>query len=112
MNPKWSFARINDKGLVTEVAEKKPISDLATVGIYLFTRGRDFITSATDMIALNDRVNGEFYTCPVYNYMIRNGSKIGVYEVPMDSMSGLGTPNDLTNYLRIAEYKPSKDSPD
>ena len=67
MNPKWSFARINEEGLVIEVAEKNPISDLATIGIYLFARGKDFVISALDMIVANDRVNGEFYM-PVYNY--------------------------------------------
>jgi len=98
-DPKWSFARLNDEGLVTEVAEKKPISDLATVGIYLFRRGSDFVDAAVDMIARNDRVNNEFYTCPVYNYMIRNGARIGVYEVPANAMSGLGTPPDLEAFL-------------
>jgi dTDP-glucose pyrophosphorylase len=98
-DPKWSFARLDAHGFVTEVAEKKPISDLATVGIYLFRRGREFVDAAIDMIARNDRVNNEFYTCPVYNYMIRTGSRIGVYEVPSDAMAGLGTPADLETYL-------------
>ena len=74
------LAKVDEQGIVIEVAEKKPISDLATVGIYLFTRGRDFVSAAVDMLAANDRVNGEFYTCPVYNYMITNGARIGVYE--------------------------------
>lgn len=99
-DPKWSFARVDANGLVTEVAEKKPISDLATVGIYLFRRGSDFVSAAVDMIARNDRVNNEFYTCPVYNYMIRNGARIGVYEVSPEAMSGLGTPADLESYLQ------------
>ena len=111
-DPKWSFARLDDEGLVQEVAEKKAISDLATVGIYLFARGRDFISAAADMIANNDRVNGEFYTCPIYNYMIANGARIGVYEVPMDAMSGLGTPDDLTNFLRRRGMPASMDKPD
>lgn len=98
-DPKWSFAKLNEDNHVTEVAEKKPISDLATVGIYLFRRGSDFVKAAADMIALNDRVNNEFYTCPVYNYMIKEGLKIGVYEVPMNAMHGLGTPEDLNAYL-------------
>nr|WP_314432895.1 glycosyltransferase family 2 protein [uncultured Brevundimonas sp.] len=98
-NPKWSFARVGDDGLVLEVAEKKPISDLATVGVYLFNKGSEFVSAAIDMIARNDRVNGEFYTCPVYNYMIRNGARIGVYEVDVSDMYGLGTPPDLASYL-------------
>lgn len=96
---KWSFAKLDEHGYVTEVAEKKPISELATVGIYLFRRGSDFVKSAVDMIAANDRVGGEFYTCPVYNYLIRKGLKIGVYEVPMNAMHGLGTPADLDSFL-------------
>lgn len=98
-NPKWSFARLNADGLVQEVAEKKPISDLATVGIYLFRRGSDFVAGAVDMIARNDRVNNEFYTCPIYNYLIARGMKIGVYEVPESAMHGLGTPEDLDAYI-------------
>jgi len=98
-DPKWSFAKLDANGLVTEVAEKRPISDLATVGVYLFRRGDEFVASAIDMIVRNDRVNNEFYTCPVYNYMIAKGARIGVYEVPQSAMHGLGTPEDLAAYL-------------
>jgi NDP-sugar pyrophosphorylase family protein len=98
-DPKWSFARLGADGLVEEVAEKKAISPYATVGVYLFRRGRDFIAAAIDMIARNERVNNEFYTCPVYNHAIRNGLKIGVYEIPASAMSGIGTPEDLDAYL-------------
>src|SRR3546814_764108 len=94
-NPKWSYARPDDRGIVVEVAEKRPISDLATVGIYLFRNARLFIDSAIDMISRNDRVNNEFYTCPVYNYAIRAGARIGIYEIPRTAMHGLGTPEDL-----------------
>lgn len=111
-NPKWSFAKVSSMGLVEEVAEKKPISDLATVGIYFFRKGSDFVRAAVDMIAQNDRVNGEFYTCPVYNYLIRNGGHVGVYEVPADAMKGLGTPEDLTKYLAETGAPPSPDRPE
>ncbi|WP_050928339.1 glycosyltransferase family 2 protein [Aestuariivita boseongensis] len=111
MDKKWSFAKVNDEGLVTEVAEKKPISDLATAGIYLFRRGHDFVGAAADMIAANERVNGEFYTCPIYNYMISRGARIGAYEVPMTAMHGLGTPDDLSLYLSHIGAPASADSP-
>ncbi len=111
MDPKWSFARVGADGLVQEVAEKKPISDLATVGIYLFTRGRDFVAAAADMMAANERVNGEFYTCPVYNYMIAQGARIGIYEVPGHAMQGLGTPEDLEVFLTRQGAGPSPDAP-
>jgi dTDP-glucose pyrophosphorylase len=111
MDVKWSFAKLDGSELVTEVAEKNPISDLATVGIYLFMRGRDFVSAAADMFAANERVSGEFYTCPVYNYMIANGARIGVYEVSMDAMSGLGTPGDLSEFLTDRGAPASQDSP-
>lgn len=111
LDPKWSFAKVNASGLVDEVAEKRAISDLATVGIYLFRHGNAFARAAIDMIVRNDRVNGEFYTCPVYNYMIKEGAKIGVFEVPRNAMKGLGTPGDLQTYLDEIGAPASVDSP-
>ena len=99
LSPKWSFAKTNKEGMVTAVKEKEPISDHATVGIYLFSRGDWFVNSAIDMIVNNDRVNNEFYTCPVYNYAIAAGAKIGMYTMQFEQMHGLGTPEDLGNYL-------------
>lgn len=99
LNPKWSFAKTNAQGLVTEVKEKEAISEHATVGIYLFSKGEDFVNGAIDMIIENDRVNNEFYTCPVYNYLIKNQKKIGIYDIDSEAMHGIGTPEDLKNYL-------------
>ena len=99
LNPKWSFAKTNEEGLVTEVQEKKAISEFATVGIYLFSKGKSFVDGAVDMIINNDRVNNEFYTCPVYNYAIEKGAKIGIYNINPSEMHGLGTPEDLTVFL-------------
>jgi NDP-sugar pyrophosphorylase family protein len=112
MNPKWSFVRIGENSLVSEVVEKQPISDLATVGIYLFNKGRDYVAAAIDMILANDRVNNEFYTCPVYNYMIKKGARIGVFEIPMKAMQGLGTPDDLMAFLSAQGAPSSCDMPD
>lgn len=100
LNPKWSFAKIDDKGYVTEVQEKKVISDFATVGIYFFSKGSLFVDGAVDMIIANDRVNNEFYTCPVYNYILKEEKKIIIYNINFEQMHGLGTPEDLINYLK------------
>jgi NDP-sugar pyrophosphorylase family protein len=98
-NPKWSFAKVNNNGFVIEVKEKIPISTSATVGIYLFSRGADFVNAAIQMIIENDRVNNEFYTCPVYNYMIREDKRINIFPIPLTSMNGIGTPEDLEKYI-------------
>lgn len=97
---KWSFARLNEQGWVSQVAEKKRISNLATVGIYYFQRGSAFISGAHQMMEKNLRVNGEFYVCPVYNELIRAGARIAVWMIDKTTMHGVGTPEDLALYLR------------
>jgi dTDP-glucose pyrophosphorylase len=95
-HPRWSFARVED-GYVVEVAEKRPISDLATVGIYYWRKGSEYVRYVEQMIAQNRRVNGEFYVCPVYNEAIADRARIKPYRV--ERMWGLGTPEDLREYL-------------
>ena len=99
-DPKWSFVRLGNNNLVAEVREKAPISDLATVGLYLYARGKDFIDATIEMILRQDRVNNEYYTCPTYNYLIASCKDIGVFEIPFSSMHGIGTPEDLEKYLK------------
>jgi len=97
VHPKWSFAKVDDTGFVTEVAEKKPISNNATVGIYYWARGSDYVKYAERMIAKNRRVNNEFYVCPVFNEAIEDGKKIKIF--PIENMWGIGTPEDLEIFL-------------
>jgi len=96
-HPKWSFVKINDKNEVLEVAEKRPISNIATVGIYYFKKGKYFVEAAEQMIRKNIRTNNEFYIAPTYNEMIEAKKKILHY--PIAEMRGLGTPEDLTRFL-------------
>jgi len=98
-DPKWSFAKIDDNNLVTKVKEKVVISKFATVGIYLYSKGSEFVNATIDMIIENERVNGEFYTCPTYNYAIEENAKIGIYNIDFKQMHGIGTPDDLNIYL-------------
>ena len=102
-HPKWSFAKVNDEGEVTLIAEKKPISNIATVGIYYFKKGKYFVESAEQMIKKNIRTNGEFYIAPVYNEMIESNKKILHY--PIAEMRGLGTPEDLLRFLENINQK-------
>lgn len=96
-HPKWSFAKIGSEGYVTEVAEKNPISNIATAGIYFWKHGEDYVKFAEQMILKNVRVNNEFYVCPVFNQAIEAGKKIKTYNV--DGMYGIGTPEDLNYFL-------------
>jgi HAD superfamily hydrolase (TIGR01509 family) len=100
-HPKWSYARIDDNGLITEVQEKNPISKDATVGYYYWKHGSDFVKYAEQMIERDIRVNNEFYVCPVFNQAIEDGKSIRAFR--SEGMWGLGTPEDLEYF--VANYK-------
>jgi len=111
-DPKWSYVRLDDDQNIVEVVEKKVVSSEATVGIYNYARGADFVSSADAMINANDVVNGEFYVAPVYNYMIKKGARIGYYNIGSErnGMYGLGVPCDLDYFnslpdLPVTNYK-------
>lgn len=113
-NPKWSFAKPTTDDYITrvslsnrthdlsackvfivdEVAEKNPISDYATCGLYTFATGRIFVEAAEKMIAANDRTNNEFYVCPVYNHIKTPTTFASV----CTEMFGYGTPEDWEYY--------------
>lgn len=96
-HPKWSYAKLGSDGFVSEVAEKKVISDHATVGVYYWKKGSDYVKYAKQMIENNIRVNNEFYVCPVFNEAIKDGKKVRIKNV--EKMWGIGTPEDLNYFL-------------
>jgi NDP-sugar pyrophosphorylase family protein len=99
---KWSYIKYDQNKLVTEVREKEVISNEATVGIYAFKKGKDFVKGAREMIRNNEKVKGEYYVAPVYNKLIANGSKIFFTNIGFDTeqMNGLGTPEDLALFIK------------
>jgi len=97
LHPKWSFARIGADGFVEQVAEKNPISDIASVGVYYFAKGCEYVMMAERMIGYNKRSLGEFYVCPVLQEYINVGMKVKNYHI--DDFWGLGTPADLQHFL-------------
>ena len=96
-HPKWSYVKLDDNGFAAQIAEKNVISNNATVGIYFWRKGSDYVKYAEQMIEANDRTNNEFYVCPVYNYAIKDGKKIRIKEIKR--MWGIGTPEDLKHFL-------------
>lgn len=105
-HPKWSYVKVDENGLMTELKEKQVISANATVGLYYYKRGSDFVNAAVAMIAHNDRVNNEFYVAPVYNYAVKDGKQVGIYPIGDGQMHGLGTPEDLHEYRRFLGGSP------
>lgn len=100
-DPKWSFIKYDENNFVTLLREKEVISNEATVGIYNYKHGADFVRYAKQMIDKDIRVNNEYYVAPVYNEMIEDGKKIVYYNVGSEDngMYGLGIPEDLNKFL-------------
>ncbi|KER07004.1 Bifunctional protein GlmU [Marine Group I thaumarchaeote SCGC AAA799-E16] len=107
-HPRWSFVKVDNNGLITKVAEKKPISNIATAGIYYFKHGKDFVWAAEQMIQKNIRFNNEFYYAPSFNEMIEKGMK--VYSYPAAEMKSLGTPEDVSKFLNSSNKTISTES--
>ena len=88
---------MNKLNKVIKVAEKKPISNNATVGVYYWKKGTEYVKFAEKMIEKDIRTNNEFYICPTYNEAILDKKNIVISEVT--KMLGLGTPEDLSYFL-------------
>lgn len=106
-DPKWSYVRYDERGRIVEVVEKQVVSHDATVGIYGFRRGAEFVAAAEAMIAQDLRVNGEFYVAPAYNQMIARNARLTTWGVGSEAngMYGLGTPADLEQFLRSEVFR-------
>ncbi len=98
VHPRWSYVKVDAEGLVVEAAEKRPISNLATAGVYWFARGGDFLRGATETIRKNAQVGGLFYVCPVYNELVLARRRVGVHAVPRDAYHSLSDPQGVQAY--------------
>ena len=98
-----SYVELDSSGLALRTAEKEVISQNAAVGVYYYKTGKSFVKYAEEMISKNIRTKGEFYICPMYNLMIRDGSKVGIKQV--EKMHVLGTPAELEFFVEHASAR-------
>jgi dTDP-glucose pyrophosphorylase len=98
-HPKFSFVKTDDNGFITEAAEKKPISNIANVGVYYWKRGKDFVKYTEEMISKNIRTNGEFFNSPAVNEAIKDNKRANVQMVAHDKFWCTGDPESLQYYL-------------
>ena len=99
---KWSYVKQDESGRVVDIKEKIAISNDATVGIYNFSRGADFVAAADKMISLKEKQNGEYYVAPTYNYLPRS-AKVRCFHIGEVNKNffGLGTPADLHRFMNF-----------
>lgn len=96
---KNSYAKINKNNEVLEIKEKEVISNVSLNGIHYWKKARYFFDSVKKMMLNNDLSNNEYYVGPSFNYMIREGLKVGIYHIPNEQHWAVGTPDDLEKYI-------------
>ena len=102
-SPAHSYVAIDKDGYATKTAEKQVISSDAAVGVYYYKKGKYFIDYAEELVQKNIRTKDEFYICPMYNLLIRDGLKVGIQQV--EKMHVLGTPEELEFFVDKVSYK-------
>jgi dTDP-glucose pyrophosphorylase len=94
--PRFSFAAIDDQGLVTRVTEKDPISEHALTGLYFFRDTILFLELADACVRRNERTKGEFYVAPLYNELLARGKRVVIDTCGSHAI--LGTPAELAAF--------------
>ncbi len=95
---RFSFVKIDPNGKVIEVAEKKRISNLATVGFYYFKKWSLFMDTYEENHNIVKKTYGETYIAPLYNWLIRNGKEVRVKEINNKKIHILGTPQEVLEF--------------
>ncbi len=92
-DPRFSFAKALPDPVeprMAETAEKRPISDLASTGLYHFRRTEDFRIALRDERAAPSAP--ELYVAPLYNHLIRRGRRIHFQMIGNTDVIFCGTP--------------------
>ncbi len=96
----WSFAKLDETGKVTEVREKKRISDNCTLGAYYFSSCALYQRLYEEYYSSDEKLeNGEKYVAPLYNHLIEKGGDVRISIVDADKVHVLGTPEELNVFL-------------
>jgi hypothetical protein len=95
-DPAFSFVRSDPRytdNRVAETAEKIVISDLASTGLYHFRSG-DLFLDAFELEKAAPQA-AELYIAPLYNHLIRAGSKIHYEIIDQDAVIFCGIPSQF-----------------
>ena len=105
----WSFAKPKNKfsTLVAETAEKKPISNLCSTGLYYFSTINDFFNAYEDSLAFNlsEISVGERYIAPLYNFLIKRGLKIHYHIISDEDVVFCGVPDEYETFKGVQNKK-------
>ncbi|MCE2572624.1 glycosyltransferase family 2 protein [Motilimonas eburnea] len=99
----WSFAKPEQANStkVVETAEKRPISDLCSTGLYYFANCQDYLDAYYHYANLPKEQwdQGELYIAPLYNYLIEQGRDIHYHLIQRDDVIFCGVPAEYDAFL-------------
>jgi len=97
----YSFIKLNESGYGVEVSEKYAISENALCGIHYWRDAKDFLTSATDTLSIDedDLGTNEYYLSTSFNSLIGSGMRVGIYKLEDHEFYSLGSPEEIDKNL-------------
>ncbi len=97
----WSFVRLDERGKVAEIREKKRISNYCTLGAYYFKSCRLYKDLYEEYYSQQQElINNEKYVAPLYNYLLSKGGEIYISDIDPEKVHVLGTPEELQAFLK------------
>ena len=98
--PNMSFVRYGSGNDVIEVAEKKPISSWATVGLYGFNSAACFAERYQETYDSGRirTVQGERYVAPIYESLLVQRERVVAPRLEIDDVNILGTPAQVLTF--------------
>ena len=98
-NENFSYIKLGpDNRFVSEIAEKKVVSNMAIVGAYMFSSGSLFERSAVNTIIYPPKEK-EYYMSCAYNTLIDMGGRVGYFQMAPGKWKCLGTPDQLKELM-------------
>ena len=98
----WSFGcpDPNDPTRAIAIAEKKRISQLASIGLYSFSSSEAFLKLANQQLREGSPLRGEHYIAPMLQRAIEKGLRVNLPRV--DGVRLFGTPEELCREFMIS----------
>ena len=95
----FGYVRTDENGFAEALLEKELTyaAPWATMGLYYFSRGKDFVWAAEAMIKNKSFTYKDlFFVGPIYNELIKRGDKVIVSQNIIETM--LGTPEEVSAF--------------
>ena len=100
IHPRYSYVRLDDEGLITEAAEKNPISRHAIPGFLWFRHGSDFIEAAQNMIRKDANLDGRYFISLTLNEMVLRQKRMTTFPIEAKRYHPLKSGRQLQSFER------------